>query len=361
MARAKALKFILLFAITTFPFALNCGAPVGPVSSGWTSLAVFPGGYCPVRAITSAGDGVYALCDIRGTSPHHIIFKYDGSRFSVEYILPYKGTDAGLSDIKITGRYGGEGWAAGGRRIIEPYNEYFPILIYYDRTSWREIDASDWEDVGWLSGVFPAGKKECWLLDAGNHEGGLGGTLLKYDDGVITKYPNIGFVTAASAPASDLFYVLAAASNILYITADDGRTWFSEPLALPLLPGYEIEGSVCAAAAGDAVYFLSDMKGSGQAIYKRTGGANAGVYTLEYLSNWNPNFYRCGYLAISKDHRAMAVGADTSVYGDGERWVQEEFAYPTNFAALTPGADIGFFAAAYNEVLPNRTELLYHP
>lgn len=358
---------LILGSVTLLVWA--CDDALGPAPSRWRWLATVPAYFADVRGLTATAAGVYAVAElITAGGTKNVILFYDGGAFYEEYELPYRPGTAALMDIKFSkpeSKFGkGFGWAVGGRwDTSDGGSGVKPIILVKKENSWDELNLGG-TGLGWINKVFPVDGDTAWLLSYnGMH---IGGALYKYDKGAVRKYALSPFVLAAYAPEIDTLYVYRRTgekTNDLFITSDGGETWVKEQVLFPLPPGYSREDIRCIAACGEDVFFVSDLSGTGGCIHRRSGPAGRGRYELSFLSNWAPNFTNINDLAANVGKTILAVGDKTSAFYDGSTWLREEPPYPITFTRVTPcpGGAGGFFAVGHNEVLPNRTELLFHP
>jgi hypothetical protein len=353
--------------------ALSCGEPLGPLSNSWQKVTGFGEGvYLTVGGLAVAGGDVYAALTRPGTPkelksyPSELaVVAYRGGRLEDDWVLPDAGARGNMCDI---GKINSALWAGGTRTEDgETFTYYFPVFIRNTGFGWHEVDLGSKPGFGGIGRVYPVSEEVCWLLTGEEDPGPWYGSLVLYDNGALRKFPAFTDVTAAYDAETETLFVIpdreGSAAAEVAITTDRGSSWIYEKAVLKAIPGADVEkaGILPPIVYRNDLYFAlrPTISGGWTAIYRRTGAPGAGKYELVFFANLGPYFRFVDEFATD-DTRLMAIGTDTCLLYDGERWQMERLPYEhTSFNGLG-AAPTGFYATARNETT-EELELLFHP
>jgi hypothetical protein len=337
--------------------AISCGAPLGPAPYAWQTLATFPGGQYDIVSLAADGEAAFFALKKEGLS--HTILRYLDGVITEVFVIDLKGADrAMIKDIAIAK---GSGWAVGARGYSGegPGN---PFLIQYENRRWREVEIKGVAPEIVLHKVAPITPGSCWVLASEEwYPYKERFSLWKYERGDLVEYAAVKADVIVYDPDIGTTFALVLRDEIyVFISPDDGVTWFEEKIELPKpWPNYEPD-RISACAAGGVLYVAtSDGDGDPVAstVYRRTGTPGAGEYELLLYCPIGPNFGEVEGVAVDGLGRVLAVGKWTSAYYDGSSWVQESLPEKNHFYDVTVGAT-GFYAVADDENW--NLQLLYH-
>lgn len=375
---------ILIWFPAAFFLTVACNdAPVSPEAPRWVSLGFFPlanNTDSVVHSIWAEKQNLWAVTyeepGFSGTPKAKIIL-YTGNRFKVSYESPAGYEYAELADIAFD-PFSGTGWAGGYK---EENGRWALYMLKYDpeRAVWEEINAPGHS--GWaISRVMPINENECWvLLDDSYQSGDRDGVLAKYARGKFEIINGLGRVTAVRFVTTGFKGTIYAVSCAregsgegeppkVYISPDDGLSWFTEDLPPNAVPNNKIISARAGACFGSSFYLITEHEKGAWGVVKRSGPLGRGHYELIFLAFRGPYFYELKSIAFrsaaSPPHGFSAdgvgVGINTTIIFDERNILVERLPYAINFAQVIPDAGNGFFAAGQNTAFGG-VELFYHP
>lgn len=354
---------------------LNCGEPLTPTAGSWVLYDVFPAGYY-VRSLTAnENDGALYMVTVKDAV--YNIMKYYGREFSIEYEIP-AGRTLTLEDVSCSGN---NLWAAGAEEIGGRWKPY--VIRRTSRGGWEEVTLEP-HLTGGVVALYAVSEKECWFVINTFYEGSAGrksGLLVKYENGntrILKGLPAV-FVFVDVTPKSaisgvyDIYAVedkeTAAPANqvAVFYSRDGGKNWAKENIKT-YTPFENIIKDVAAGYANNGVLYLAvEFPNGYEGILKRTATNIKSEYTLEFFANRGPLFSGVsdiGVQDLSRDPREnraiVAVGPNTSVYGENGAWVLEEVPYPVDLKYVAKGTPRGFWAVGQSNVPFSPNELYFH-
>jgi hypothetical protein len=328
--------------------------------------AVIPGqSFFPEGIACSRNGSVYLVGRDLSSENRNVIYKYDGSSLTEDFVSPYE--DSSFYAIDFLGECG---WSVGSKKVNSVSE---PFLVYYDGDNWDEVIIRN-DEVGTLKSVSCIDEKGCWLLSQ-NEEWPYKLTLIRYINGGLEVYGCLNDIVAAVYnPVDGMIYVLRDLNSTLggshdwrfAISADGGKTWALEEVAFDgehfeFSGFYGYEKSL--SAVPGALYINATVDSNGVrydgGVVKRTGPPGEGTYEPLFFSRRGPYFWDTRSIAFEDAYNGIAVGHVTSVVFDDPDWVLEDVTQENLiFEDITTGPD-GYWAIA--EGGSPGDALMYHP
>lgn len=382
----RFINYILLVRVVGVS-STSCGngTPTGPLPGNWLLVSSVPADIKNVYGVI-ASSRVYPsvnYCYVAGENKNGkgVVYLYENNEWKISYEAPY--ANSIINDIQEGTGGDTETWAAG--TVLENGSKK-PLLLKekYGANKWREIDIGPLKPPC-ITGIVPH-VEACWLLlkDAPRDYGApRAGVLGLYRYGSVTLFPELGEVTAFLGDAYpwDILFALEYAGDNpnprqlgpgyrgtgkLFMTRNYGQEWKTE--FIPRFIGSrEVHAAVIAGYNDRVLYLTVKFKDGATGIVRRTGGYDAGVYKLLFVSYASPYFlnirdiaFRHGTYPYGFSNDALGVGKLTTVVYDEGAWLVENTANPYDFQSLDGTVGPGFVACA-RDITFGRWELLYHP
>ncbi len=383
LIRKKTVLFTLF--VLNVAFIINCTeTPLDPISPGWVKIGTFLlsryGGLNSIFVDDGAVWGAGYEDNSPKTSFIAVIIRYRGGVFELEYASPIEYEYAELACIAFNEQYNRSGWAVG---VKEENSNWGPLILRREQGTgvWTEVNINGNLNSAVISTVLPINEDKCWLLlDDHYYSGEHDGVLAKYSGGELTAYDALGPVTAVYPYTRyiprTLLYALTyaedgyAAGEVpkMYVSADEGASWYVEPVPRDYGLGRKVMRSWVRGNFGPTVYVVAEFDNGAWGVIKRTGAPGAGEYELVFLAYPGPYFTDLNGVAfrdapsdpygISVD--GVAVGKDTTVVFDEGNVYFEKLPYASELSCVIPNLGTGYFAVGKSEPFGSY-DLLYHP
>lgn len=327
--------------------------------------------------LTSAVTGIVALASIACSDPDP-----SGNDDSEHWQVVQEDLDSALLSVWGTGP--SDVWTVGG----DPRDGEGPLVLHYDGTGWERLATGRTQGTLWWVYGF---------RDGPIFMGGVGGVILRYDDGEFTEMATPGNDTVFGiwGATPDDVWAVGGASDIEggFAWHFDGDTWTEEPTLPSEVPESAAIWKIYGTASDDAwlvgsngvslhwdgAELSSGETGVGSSLftvhaagdhYAAVGGLASGIIVEYDGENWSdvtpdPEPVGLSGVCLDGDGQGYAVGAFGAVYErDDHGWSELDtgLSLNSNLHAVWVDASGGVWAAGgqtYSDPLTDGV-LVYH-